>query len=221
MNNSGHICNTRPVIEYDSVSHQGPAKPVELGKVDNFVRKESEMAKCTICNSRKGKRKCIATGTFICSLCCGESRAVEKCAGCSFLKSASATRNYRAVPHYSVEEMADNRELESIAEVIESALCEVWENNPHNVNDRTVTRLVELMIDRYHFNDEESQTDTPVLKDGFRLFSQNTSKKFSQIPPEQTVKVLAAVHRSIQRRTMGGTSYLQFVSQFTGIESAL
>ena len=51
--------------------------------------------------------------------------------------------------------------------------------------------------------------------------SQNTGRQFSEIPPEQVVKVLAAVYRSIQRRTVGGTSYLQFVSQFTCIEPVL
>ena len=175
------------------------------------------MAKCTICNSRKGKRKCNVTETFICSLCCGEFRTEEKCGGCSFIKSAAATRNYRSVPYYTTREMADNSELERVADVIESTLCRVWANDPQNVNDRTAAGLVELMIDRYHFNDDASQADSPALEEGFRLFVQQTGKTFSQISPEQVVKVLAAVYRSIQRRTVGGTSYLQFVSQFTGI----
>lgn len=175
------------------------------------------MAKCIICNSRKGKRKCKLTDTFICSLCCGKSRIEEKCDGCSFFKSASATRNYRGVPYYSTQEMADNPDLERIANVIETTLSQVWTNDPHNVNDRIVARLVELMIDRYHFNDQSPQADSPVLEAGFRLFVQETGKTFSQIHPEQVVKILAAVHRSIHRRTIGGTSYLQFVSQFTGI----
>ena len=179
------------------------------------------MAKCTICNSRKGKRKCQATETFVCSLCCGESRTEEKCGGCSFFKSAAATRNYRSVPYYTTQEMADNPELEGIANVIESTLCRAWAGDSHNVNDRTAARLVELMIDRYHFGDEAPQADSPVLEEGFRLFLQNTGKTFSQLHSEEVVKILAAVHRSIQRRTVGGTSYLQFVSQFTGINPSV
>lgn len=175
------------------------------------------MAKCTICNSRKGKRKCQATETFICSLCCGEARSEEKCAGCSFFKSAAATKNYRSVPYYTTQEMADNPELGAIADVIESTLCRVWADDPHNVNDRTAARLIELMIDRYHSNDEAPQADSPALEKGFRLLLQNTDKTFSQLPSEEVVKILAAVYRSIQRRTVGGTSYLQFVSQFTDI----
>jgi hypothetical protein len=113
--------------------------------------------------------------------------------------------------------MADNPELESIADVIESTLCRVWANDQQRADDRTAARLIELMIDKYHFNDEAPRMDSPVLQEGFGLFSQNTGKTFSQIHPEQLVKILAAVYRSIQRRTIGGSSYLQFVSQFTGI----
>ncbi len=64
------------------------------------------MAKCTKCNSRKGKRKCLTTDTFICSLCCGESRAAETCQGCSYFKEQSLSRNYKSVPHYSLTMMS-------------------------------------------------------------------------------------------------------------------
>lgn len=179
------------------------------------------MAKCIVCNSRKGKRKCKATGTVICSLCCGESRTEAKCAGCSFFTSASISRNYRSVPYYSTQEMADNHGLESIADVIELSLSRIWANDHQHVDDRTAARLVELMIDRYHFNDEKPRADTSVLEEGFRFFSQNIGEKLAHVHPEQLVKVLAAVYRSIQRRTIGGSSYLQFVSQFTGIGPAM
>jgi hypothetical protein len=175
------------------------------------------MAKCTQCNSRKGKRKCKATETFICSLCCGENREQEKCEGCSFFRSASAGRNYRSVPHYSTQEMADSFELEGISEVIETALCRVWAADGKNVNDRAAARLVELLLDKYHFNDDTPQIDDPVLATGHQLLSRTISEELPQVPAEKLVKVLAAVSRSIQRRTIGGSSYLEFVSQFTGV----
>jgi len=37
------------------------------------------------------------------------------------------------------------------------------------------------------------------------------------VPAEKLVKVLAAVHRSIHRRTNGGSSYLEFANRFTPI----
>ncbi len=175
------------------------------------------MAKCTVCDSRKGKRKCKNTGSFICSLCCGETREPEKCAGCSFVSPSPTSRNYRSVPYYSTEEMANSLELEGIAENIESLLCMVWADDPDRVNDWTTARLVEGMMDHYHFNNGSQSftelartTDTPSLV-------QCICEELEAVPVDMLVKVLAAVHRSIHRRSIGGTSYLEFISQFTQI----
>ncbi|MDO8947219.1 MAG: hypothetical protein Q7U88_08680 [Desulfocapsaceae bacterium] len=175
------------------------------------------MAKCTVCDSRKGKRKCKSTGTFICSLCCGETREQEKCEGCSFISPVSVSRNYRSVPYFSTEEMANSLELEGIAENIETLLCMVWATDSKNVNDRTVARLVERMIDKYHFKDDKQPIPELTIASGEQLLSQTVISELERVPAEKLVKVLAAVYRAIQRRTIGGSSYLEFVSQFTQI----
>lgn len=174
------------------------------------------MAKCTLCNTRKGKRKCKASETFICSLCCGESRNQEKCEGCSFFKG-SGSRNYRQVPHYTTLEMSNNPELEIISSVVETALCQVWQTNPYQVTDRTVTTLVELMLDQYHFNDIPPTLTDPVVAPARKLLLEIFERELPPVPAQTLVKVLTAVHRSIQRRTLGGCSYLEFISQFTGV----
>ncbi len=175
------------------------------------------MAKCTVCDSRKGKRKCKNTGSFICSLCCGETREPEKCEGCSFISPVSASRNYRSVPYFSTEEMANTPELEGIAQNIETLLCMVWAADSVNVNDRTVARLVEETIDKYHFKDEKQPITELAIASKDQLSFQTISKELKAVPAEKLVKVLAAVYRAIQRRTIGGSSYLEFVSQFTQI----
>ena len=175
------------------------------------------MAKCTVCDSRKGKRKCKSSGTFICSLCCGETREQEKCEGCSFILPVSASRNYRSVPYFTTEDMADSLELERIAENIETTLCRVWAADSENVNDRIVARLVEMMIDRYHFKDEKQPIMELAIDSAYQLLSQAVSKELKHVPAEKLVKVLAAVYRSIQRRSKGGSSYLEFVGHFTQI----
>ena len=112
--------------------------------------------------------------------------------------------------------MADSLELEGIGQVIETALCRAWTADRKNFNDRIAVRLIELMLDRYHFNEGEQPIDDPVLGAGHQLFSTVISDELSRVPADKLVKVLGAVYRSIQRRTVGGSSYLQFVSQFTG-----
>ncbi|MBA3007397.1 MAG: hypothetical protein KKB91_00165 [Proteobacteria bacterium] len=175
------------------------------------------MAKCTVCDSRKGKRKCKSTGTFICSLCCGETREQEKCEGCSFISPVLASRNYRSVPYFSTEEMAKSPELEGIAENIEKLLCMVWAADSKNFNDGTAARLVERMIDKYHFKDDKQPMAELAIASGDQLLSQAVSQELEHVPTEKLVKVLAAVYRAIQRRTIGGSSYLEFVSHFTQI----
>ncbi len=69
------------------------------------------MAKCTICNSRKGKRKCLLSDSFVCSLCCGNTRTEEACSECGFYQKPK--RQYNEVPAYFVSEMDGNMELES------------------------------------------------------------------------------------------------------------
>jgi hypothetical protein len=121
------------------------------------------------------------------------------------------------VPYFSTEEMAKSPELEGIAENIEIVLCMVWAADSENVNDRTAARLVERMIDKYHFKDEKQPITELVMASGDPFLSLAVSKELMHVPAETLVKVLAAVYRAIQRRTNGGSGYLEFVSQFTRI----
>lgn len=173
------------------------------------------MAKCTLCNARKGKRKCKATGTFICSQCCGESRTPKKCEGCSFFANAQVNRNYTSVPYFTIGEMANSSELENVSQVIETALTDIWMANRKDINDNMVLRLVELLLDRYHFNDGAPITTDSVQATAYSSLVGTVENELRRVPAEKLVKVLAAVYRSIQRRTVGGCSYLTFISRYT------
>ena len=113
------------------------------------------MAKCSICNSRKGKRKCKIDETFICSLCCGQTRNIAKCEGCSFFKNANQSRNYRKVPFYEINQMSDSMELQDISNTIESILCGFELKCEELFNDKTAIGLLELFFDKYYFKDLE------------------------------------------------------------------
>ncbi len=174
------------------------------------------MAKCIICNSRKGKRKCQATSTFICSQCCGESRSEEQCGGCSFFGGGAARRNYRKLPYYTINEMEASGENERISRTIESTLTMIWNSDRRRVNDRTVLRLVEMLLDHYHFGEEPGEMRDQVLAVGYQALLDEIAEELDQVEPEKLVKVLSAVYRSIQRHSRGGSTYLQFINRFTG-----
>ncbi len=174
------------------------------------------MAKCTICNSRKGKRKCQASGTFICSQCCGESRSEEKCSGCSFFSGGALRRNYRKIPYFTISEMESSGENERISMVIENTLSRIWNRDKSRINDRTAQRLVEMLLDYYHFGEKPAEMQDQVLSEGYQILLDEIAEELDQVSTEKRVKVLAAIYRSIQRHSTGGTTYLQFINRFTG-----
>ncbi|MGD9353643.1 MAG: hypothetical protein PVI72_11995 [Desulfobacterales bacterium] len=174
------------------------------------------MAKCSLCNSRKGKRKCLAEDSFICSLCCGQSRTLDKCMGCSFFKDASHNRNYRKVPYYGTRQMSDSTDLQDIGNVVESILCGFDIEAENEFKDRTALQLLELAFDKYHFNDSDLSFSDSTIKVLFQRMLQIIEKDLSDTSKEKLVKVMASIYRSIQRRTAGGREYLAFVQQYVG-----
>lgn len=178
------------------------------------------MAKCTICKSRKGKRKCKVDDTFICSLCCGQSRNQDKCTDCSFYKNSASQRNYRKVPFYEIAQMSASIELEDIGNVIESTLCNMALEGRELFQDKDAIKLIELFFDKYHFKDNELQFADTAQKTNFHKIIEVCQQDLASTPQEELVKVMAAVYRSIRRRTNGHREYLQFAQQYVGARVA-
>ena len=170
------------------------------------------MAKCSICNSRKGKRKCLNTGTLICSLCCGTSRHESKCAGCSYYKDESSNRNYRKVPYFAIQDLKNDFKLQEISELMERGLCIIDEEN--DMDDARAARIIELLLDKYYFKDEPVAFKNKFEKYGFSFIDGHIEKNFPDTPQDVIYKVLGSILRSIHRHTNGKREYLNFVHQF-------
>ncbi len=177
------------------------------------------VAKCATCDSRKGKRKCQANGAWICSQCCGEIRDPATCTGCSFFKSAAACRNYRKVPHFSTEQMSEDLDLQSIANVIESAFC-TFDVELHDFTDKKASQILEAFFDVCHFYQPEPSFTDPEVKGLYEKMVRIVGEALDDVPAEQLVGVMASIYRSIQRRTLGGRQYLSFVQQYVGPQIA-
>lgn len=174
------------------------------------------MAKCLICNARKGKRRCSAHKGFVCSLCCGETRTFEKCNDCSFFQEMGAVRNYRKVTHYSLVEMSNIVELQDQCIVIESAICNYDDKQDGSLKDNVVERIVELLLDQYHFQDQEVHFANELEEDGFMSMDQAIREDLPSLQPGEITKLLATVHRSIKRHTVHGREYIDFIHQYVG-----
>ena len=134
------------------------------------------MAKCSICNTRKGKRQCIADSTVICSLCCGQSRTQDKCTGCSFYKDESSNRNYRKVPFFEIQEMSNSPELQDISYVVEAVFV-AFDLESEEFTDKTAEKLLELAFDKYHFQDSVLPFSNVEERDWFQISLKNYSLK--------------------------------------------
>jgi hypothetical protein len=172
------------------------------------------MAKCPICNSRKGKRKCVVSDSFICSLCCGIIRKEETCFGCAFYQKPKRKDN--DVPAYSVSEMDGNFELESYGNAIEGALCSYDIENGHKIKDREAIKMIELLIDKYHFNDSQVETDNPIIKNGVRYLDDVIKQDLKNVDNKVIVKILGVIRLVAKRRTITGKEYMNIIHQYVG-----
>ena len=106
------------------------------------------MAKCSICNSRKGKRRCLVSDSMICSLCCGNSRSEDTCMGCSYYQTPK--RKYNEVPKFTPKQMENDLQLSDYSNVIESALCSYDIELENKLQDEDAIKIIELLLDKYH-----------------------------------------------------------------------
>ncbi len=178
------------------------------------------MAKCSLCKSRKGKRKCLAEESFICSLCCGQSRTADKCEGCSYFKTVKQSRNYRKAPHFTTEVMAQSLHAQEKANGIEAALCRFDDDMERKIDDNIVSRLIELLLDKYHFKDGELSFNNKLEENGFQFMDAIVQKELASPVDENLIKTLGAVYRSIKRHTTGRREYLDFIHQYVGMRVA-
>lgn len=173
------------------------------------------MATCSICNARKGKRKCLKGG-LACSQCCGETRGPETCNGCSFFGDGIPLKNYRSIPYYETTALTNSPVLENIANVIESTLCAFDVRSEGRFTDKEALRLIELLLNEHHFKEPLPAIEPPAFASSCTEMRQILASELSAVDEGDLIKVLATVYRSIQRRTNGGNAYLNFIQRYVG-----
>ncbi len=172
------------------------------------------MAKCSLCNSRKGKRKCQIDDTWICSLCCGTSRIEEKCIGCSYYKKPK--RKYNEVPKFTTIQMEKNTQLADYANIIEGALCSYDMEIDNKLKDSDAIKILELLIDRYHFLDKIINTDDWLIISGLKCVENAIKQDLSNVEKEILIKILAVIRFVANRRTKLGREYMNIIHRYVG-----
>jgi hypothetical protein len=172
------------------------------------------MAKCPICNSRKGKRKCLIVDGLICSPCCGNTRTEAVCSECMFYQKPK--RKYNEVPAYSVSDMDGNMELESYGNAIEGALCAYDIANGKKLNDSDAIRIIELLIDKYHYHDLQMDHEHQITVNGVNYVDKSIREDLKDVENEEIVKVLGVIRFVARRRTKIGREYMTVIHQYVG-----
>ena len=172
------------------------------------------MAKCPICNSQKGKRKCLISNSFICSFCCGNIRKADTCLDCAFYQKPK--RKYNGVPAYSVSEMDGNTELESYGNAVEGALCLYDVENGNKLRDSDAIRIIELLIDMYHFKDNQIEVNNQIIANGVKYLDGIIREDLKDVDNEIIVKILGVIRFVANRRTKTGREYMKIIHQYVG-----
>ena len=172
------------------------------------------MAKCPICNSKKGKRHCLIADSLICSPCCGETRKPELCLECQYYQEPK--RKYNEIPAYSVSEMDGDTELESYGNAIEGALCAFDIENENILKDSDAIRIVELLINIYHFKDQQIDIDSQLILNGVNYVKEAIEKDLHDVNNEIIVKTLGVIRFVAKRRTNIGQEYMNIIHQYVG-----
>ncbi len=172
------------------------------------------MAKCPICNSRKGKRQCLLFSGAVCSLCCGNTRTHESCLACRFYQKP--VRKYTDVPAYTPSEMEQHRELEHYGNTIEGALCAYDQENENVLKDNDAIRIIELLIDMHHFGDKQIEAETQIIARGVDYVEQAIKKDLRNLSAEVLVKSWGGIRVVAKRRTKIGREYMTIIHQYVG-----
>ena len=175
------------------------------------------MAKCILCNARKGKRKCFVHEGFICSLCCGKIRSSEKCVGCAYFQNEKSNRKYNNIGYYSLQKMAEDTRLQDSAQVIESAICKFDLDQNRCLNDRLIIKILERLMDKYHFKDDPIKFSNDLVTKGFTAVDNVVQEQLSSLSFEECAAFFETIYRSVLRRTVRDREYLSFIHSQFGI----
>ncbi len=175
------------------------------------------MAKCNLCNSRKGKRKCARENGHVCSVCCGQTREAGRCRGCEFFRSTGPKRNYADLQRFTTQQMEGDIVLQSYASTVEATLC-LWDGRRKDtLNDDSAIRVLEMVLDRYHYKDSEVVETDSLLLEGFDMVLQAMAEDLSDVSVETIVKILGVLHFVARRRTRGGREYFDIIQNYVGL----
>lgn len=125
-------------------------------------------------------------------------------------------RKYEEVPAYSPAEMERDMNLQTSGMAIEGALCAYDTENDNRLSDNDAIRILELLIDKYHFKDQKTDDEREIVKNGVTYVDGAIEGDLNKVNDEEITKVLGVIRFVAKRRTKIGREYMNLIHQYVG-----
>jgi hypothetical protein len=113
--------------------------------------------------------------------------------------------------------MESDFDLQSYADSIEGALC-LWDHSHEmSLGDASAIRVIEMLLDKYYYNDSGTPCPDGLLEEGFNMVTQAISEDLASVPADTLIKILGVIHFVACRRSRGGREYLDVLQQYVGL----
>ncbi len=112
--------------------------------------------------------------------------------------------------------MDGNFELESYGNAIEGALVAYDFDAGSRLRDSDAIRIIELLMDKYHFSSGLSRDENELIANGARYVDQVIGDDLKAINHEVITKVLGVIRFVARRRTKTGREYMAVIHEYVG-----
>jgi histone deacetylase complex regulatory component SIN3 len=139
---------------------------------------------------------------------------------CYYYREPKPQNKYKDLPMFSLQRMDDDIDLQNYANAIESTLCSFDQSENQQLSDKTVLRILELLLDKYHFKQNDSSTEDSLINKGFTLVLSTIKEDLADLPEDSITKMIGTIYFVAKRRSKGNREYLDFIHRYVGIKIA-
>ncbi|NEV63799.1 hypothetical protein [Thiorhodococcus minor] len=108
-------------------------------------------------------------------------------------------------------------DLQTYGNAIEGALCAYDMENDSTLSDNDAIRILELLIDKYHFKDQKTNDEREIVKNGVAFVDNAIDIDLKKVGDEEITKVLGVIRFVAKRRTKIGREYMSVIRQYVGM----
>ena len=95
-------------------------------------------------------------------------------------------------------------------------MCAFDNETGNQIKDEDAIKIMELLLDKYYFNEEAFGISSPIIARGFHFVKGVIETDLEDSPEDELVKVLSILRFVARRRARGGRDYLSIIHQYVG-----